>query len=140
MATAYSSVSQPTRSIEWRTRPRSRCRAKPPSPQPSRATDTATKAKWYQIVAEKMRVRPISNMRPENATRNTPAWTEGEGEVSERIGADTKRAAPARQLGAVKSDAARHRRGARRRRIAATAAPSALRNATLLRPGNFGAR
>ena len=36
------------------------------------ATEMATKAKWYQMVAEKMRVSPISNMRPERATRKTP--------------------------------------------------------------------
>ena len=38
----------------------------------------ATKAKWYQIVAEKMRVSPISNIRPENVIRNTPAWSRRE--------------------------------------------------------------
>jgi hypothetical protein len=32
----------------------------------------AMKAKWYQIVAEKMRVNPISNMRPDRATRKIP--------------------------------------------------------------------
>ncbi len=32
----------------------------------------ATNAKWYQIVAEKMRVSPISNMRPESVTRKMP--------------------------------------------------------------------
>jgi hypothetical protein len=51
---------------------RSRCRAKPPSPQPSSATEIATKAKWYQIVAEKMRVRPTSKSRPESVIRKTP--------------------------------------------------------------------
>ena len=30
----------------------------------SSATEIATNAKWYQIVAEKMRVSPISNIRP----------------------------------------------------------------------------
>src|SRR5262245_51242704 len=34
----------------------------------------ATKAKWYQMVAEKMRVSPISNMRPESVMRKTAAW------------------------------------------------------------------
>ena len=33
-------------------RPFVRCSAKPPRPQPSSATETATNAKWYQIVAE----------------------------------------------------------------------------------------
>ncbi len=32
----------------------------------------ATKAKWYQIVAEKMRVSPISNMSPDMVTRKSP--------------------------------------------------------------------
>ncbi len=32
----------------------------------------ATKAKWYQMVAEKMRVSPISNIRPDRVTRKMP--------------------------------------------------------------------
>jgi hypothetical protein len=32
----------------------------------------ATKAKWYQMVAEKMRVRATSNSRPEKAMKKTP--------------------------------------------------------------------
>jgi hypothetical protein len=55
-----------------RTRDFARWRANPPSPQPRRATEIATKAKWYQIVAEKMRVSPISNMRPDRVRRKTP--------------------------------------------------------------------
>jgi hypothetical protein len=53
-------------------RSRRRCRAKPPSPQPRSATEIATKAKWYQIVAEKIRVSPISNMSPDRVTRKRP--------------------------------------------------------------------
>lgn len=34
----------------------------------------ATNAKWYQMVAEKIRVSPISNMRPESVMRKTAAW------------------------------------------------------------------
>ena len=48
-----------------------RCSPNPPSPQPSRATEMATNAKWYQMVAEKIRVSPISNMRPESVMRKT---------------------------------------------------------------------
>ncbi len=51
---------------------RSRWTANPPRPQPRRATEMATNVKWYQMVAEKMRVRPISNMRPERLIRNMP--------------------------------------------------------------------
>ena len=34
----------------------------------------ATNAKWYQMVAEKIRVSPISNMSPESVMRKTAAW------------------------------------------------------------------
>ena len=52
---------------------RSACSANPPRPQPSSATEMATNAKWYQMVAEKIRVSPISNMRPESVMRKTAA-------------------------------------------------------------------
>ena len=32
----------------------------------------ATKAKWYQMVAEKIRVSAISKSRPDRVTRKTP--------------------------------------------------------------------
>jgi hypothetical protein len=53
-------------------RSRRRWRVNPPSPQPRRATEIATNAKWYQMVAEKMRVSPISNMSPDKVTRKSP--------------------------------------------------------------------
>ena len=49
---AYASVNPAARSIDDETRRLRRCRTKPPRPQPSRATDTMTNVKWYQIVAE----------------------------------------------------------------------------------------
>ena len=44
---------------------------KPARPHPSNATDTATNAKWHQMVAEQMRVSAISKMRPEKVRRKT---------------------------------------------------------------------
>ena len=73
MAAAYSSVSRAALSNDGASRRRSACSANPPSPQPSRATEMATNAKWYQMVAEKIRVSPISNMRPESVMRKTAA-------------------------------------------------------------------
>jgi hypothetical protein len=40
---------------------------------PKRATEIATKAKWYHIVTLKMRVNRISYMRVERVTRKRPA-------------------------------------------------------------------
>ena len=54
----------------------SRCSVKPPRPQPKRAIEIAMKAKWYQMVAEKTRVRPISSIKPESVIRKTPALTD----------------------------------------------------------------
>ena len=40
---------------------------------PNRATEIATKAKWYHIVTLKMRVKPISYISVESVTMNRPA-------------------------------------------------------------------
>jgi hypothetical protein len=43
-----------------------------PAVIPKSATEIATNAKWYHIVTLKMRVSPISSIRVDNVTRNTP--------------------------------------------------------------------
>ena len=44
-----------------------------PTVMPNRATEIATKAKWYHIVTLKIRVRAISSMSVESVTRKRPA-------------------------------------------------------------------
>jgi hypothetical protein len=51
------------------------CTTRPEAPRPTRATDTATNAKWYQIAAENILVIAISSTRPDKAVRNIPANT-----------------------------------------------------------------
>ena len=49
-----------------------RCTSKAPTVIPNRATEMATKAKWYHIVTLKMRVRAISSIRVDRVTRARP--------------------------------------------------------------------
>jgi hypothetical protein len=49
------------------------CTTRPEAPRPTRATDTATNAKWYQMAAENILVIETSSTRPDSAIRNIPA-------------------------------------------------------------------
>jgi hypothetical protein len=49
------------------------CTTRPEAPRPTRATDTATKAKWYHMAAENILVIDTSSTSPDRAIRNIPA-------------------------------------------------------------------